>query len=208
MSSTDGSTTTASRSPAAAEKGVGVGLFFASYLKNPLKVASIVPSSRSLSRLVASHVDPAKPGWVIELGGGTGPITTALLERGVAPKRFMVLERDPAMAQFLRDKFPDPVIVEGDALDMKAIFEREGVTQVNAVVCGLPLISLPREIGDQIVQLSLESMAKDGRFIQYTYSLFSPLQYERFGVVPVSVKRTLFNVPPAAAWAYGFPGTK
>ena len=184
-------------------KGAGIGLFFASYLKNPLKVASIVPSSKSLSRLVASHVDPKEPGWTIELGGGTGPVTTALLERGIAPSRLMVLERDPAMAAFLREKFPAITMVEDDALHLPQIFERYGITEINAIVCGLPLISMPKDIGDKIVELGRDAMGPNGRFIQYTYSLFSPLPYERFGLVPVSVKRTLFNVPPAAAWAYG-----
>jgi phosphatidylethanolamine/phosphatidyl-N-methylethanolamine N-methyltransferase len=93
-------------------------------------------------------------------------------------------------------------------MELDAIFERNGISEINAVVCGLPLISMPREVGDRIVQLSIDAMGAHGRFIQYTYSLFSPLPYERFGLVPVAVKRTLMNVPPAAAWSYGFPAAK
>jgi len=43
---------------------------------------------------------------VVELGGGTGVITQALLEAGIAPARLIVVERDEALHDLLVKRFP------------------------------------------------------------------------------------------------------
>ena len=54
---------------------------------------------------MAARVDTARTGLVVELGGGTGVITAALLARGVAPERLVVVEQSPALAAHLRQRF-------------------------------------------------------------------------------------------------------
>jgi phosphatidylethanolamine/phosphatidyl-N-methylethanolamine N-methyltransferase len=179
-------------------------VFFSSYLRAPLKVASIMPSSRHLGAAVARQIDPARSGWVVELGAGTGPVTEQLLARGIPPKRLFVLERDPALVGFLRERYPEPVTVEGDAFRLPELLARYGVDRVHSVVCGIPLLSMPKADVARLMQACLAVLAPDGRFFQYTYSLFSPLPYREHGMAPRSVKRVLFNVPPAAVWSYGF----
>src|SRR6476661_957502 len=58
--------------------------FLRSWLDNPLSTGAITPSSPALARAMAAAVDPERPGPLIELGPGTGPVTEALLARGVA----------------------------------------------------------------------------------------------------------------------------
>ena len=178
-------------------------LFFASWLRAPFKVASIVPSSRHLGAAIADQIDPAHPGWVVELGAGTGPVTERLLARGVAPKRLFVLERDPALVGYLRERYPEPVVVEGDAFQLPELLARYGVDQVHAVVCGIPLLSMPKADATRLVRTCLDILEPDGRLYQYTYSLFSPLPYRELGLAVRRVRRILFNIPPAAVWTYG-----
>ncbi len=179
-----------------------VGVFFASWLRAPFRVASIVPSGRRLSRAIAGQVDPGRPGWVVELGGGTGSVTEQLLRRGIPPKRLFVLERDPVMARYLRERFPEPVVVEGDATALTELLERHGVTHVHSIVCGLPILGMPRAVAGPILRQCLDALVPDGTIIQYTYSLFSPLPHKEFGLVPHNIARVLLNIPPAATWAY------
>src|SRR5271163_375080 len=179
-------------------------VFFSSWLRAPLKVASIVPSSRQLGAAIARQIDPARPGWVVELGGGTGPVTAQLLARGIPPKRLFVLERDPILVRFLRERHPEPLLVEGDAARLPELLERYGVTPVHAVVCGIPLLSMPRATVTTIVQNCLRVLEPDGQLFQYTYGLFSPLPYREFGLAVRRVRRVLINVPPASVWSYGF----
>jgi phosphatidylethanolamine/phosphatidyl-N-methylethanolamine N-methyltransferase len=181
----------------------GAALFFASWLRAPLKVASIVPSSRHLGAAIADQIDPARPGWVVELGAGTGPVTEQLLARGIPPKRLFVLERDPALVRYLRERHPEPVLVEGDAFQLPDLLARYGVDRVHAVVCGIPLLSMPKADATRLVETCLKVLEPEGRLYQYTYSLFSPLPYREFGLAVRRVRRILFNIPPAAVWTYG-----
>lgn len=61
---------------------------------------------------------------VLEVGGGFGMLTAALVRRGVAP--LTVVERDPRLARELRSTFGDRVeVVRGDALTVElSPFER------------------------------------------------------------------------------------
>ena len=188
---------------AAARPRNAAALFFASWLRAPLKVASIVPSSRHLGAAIADQIDPARPGWVVELGAGTGPITEQLLARGIPPQRLFVLERDPILVRFLRERYPDPVLVEGDAFALPELLARHGVDRVHAVVCGIPLLSMPKADATRLVETCLKVLEPEGRLFQYTYSLFSPLPYREFGLAVRRVRRILFNIPPAAVWTYG-----
>jgi len=75
---------------------------------------TLAPSGRELARQVAAACG-ANARAVVELGGGTGAITEALLERGIHPERLLVLERNPELYALLLARFPEVEIVRGDA---------------------------------------------------------------------------------------------
>ena len=83
-------------------------------------------------------------GPVIELGPGTGPITEALIEHGVAPSRLVLVEFNPTFCQLLRERFPEATVVQADAYRLReslgALFTRHGAS---AIVSGLPLMTKP-----------------------------------------------------------------
>jgi 16S rRNA (adenine1518-N6/adenine1519-N6)-dimethyltransferase len=61
------------------------------------------------------ELPPGRP--VLEIGGGLGILTAALLRRGLGP--LTVIERDPRLAAFLRSTFGERVrVVGGDALEV------------------------------------------------------------------------------------------
>ena len=83
---------------------------------------SPAPSRRPgkmLARTMASYVDPRIPGPVIELGPGTGPVTEALIRRGVAQDRLVLVEFNPEFCQLLKRRFPKATIIQGDAYDLR-----------------------------------------------------------------------------------------
>src|SRR5216683_1939798 len=81
-------------------------LFFVRWLQAPHRIGAVAPSSRHLGRAMARQVLSAGPGPIIELGGGTGSVTKALLEAGIAPERLIVVERDEKLHRILRAHFP------------------------------------------------------------------------------------------------------
>ncbi|MBM3602977.1 MAG: hypothetical protein FJX22_04285 [Alphaproteobacteria bacterium] len=128
--------------------------FFAKWLRRPYAIGAVAPSSRWLAAAMVANLPPLTDDeWVVELGGGTGVFTAALLRHGVSPKRLLVVERDPALAKLLRRKFPHVLIVMGDAAELAKLIARHDIGTVGAIVSGLPLIGMPKWIQAKILSL-------------------------------------------------------
>jgi phosphatidylethanolamine/phosphatidyl-N-methylethanolamine N-methyltransferase len=177
-------------------------LFLARWLKSPQWIGAVAPSSRGLARAMAREVVPFGAGYVVELGGGTGSITRALLEHGVAPHRLIVVERDYTLAAILRKRFPGVKIVRGDAGELSALLEPLGVVAVDAVVSSLPLLSMPKAVRRRIVGESVAVLGEGGAFIQYTYGVASPVPAPEFGLHGEVADRIFLNFPPAVVWRF------
>jgi phosphatidylethanolamine/phosphatidyl-N-methylethanolamine N-methyltransferase len=176
-------------------------VFLKAWLKSPLSVGAIAPSGERLARAMARTV-PRRSGLpIVELGGGTGSITAALLRR-VAPERLVVFERDPELARLLKKKFPSIKVVQGDARNLRHHLRSLGIDRVGTVVSGLPMVAIPKRIQREILEASFAVLAPGAPFIQYTYSLFSPLPRRELGLTGRPIARVLQNVPPASVWIY------
>lgn len=177
-------------------------LFLKIWLTNPFRVGTVAPSSPWLARAVARQVPLPATRPILELGGGTGAITKALLEVGVPPDRLIVVEREAALRQALAARFPELDVIQGDASDVVQLLARRGITEVGAVVSSLPLTFLPRPLRRRMVEPSFALLGPDRPFIQFTYSLFSPLPRRAFGVTGGPVVQIWRNFPPASVWVY------
>lgn len=184
-----------------------LGTWLRIWIKNPLRVGAIVPSSAELARAMARLV-PVGPGPVVELGGGTGVITRALLAAGVAEADLVVVERDPTLHRLLRQQFPALRIIRGDATELAALIGPLSLAPARAVVSGLPLLAMPREVQHRIVEAALAVMAPDAPLIQFTYGLFSPIDRTALGLVGRVAGRVFANLPPASVWRYYRAGTR
>ncbi len=177
-------------------------LFFRLWLRNPRRIGAIVPSSRRLADAMARLVPAGSHSPVIELGGGTGVITDALLRAGIAPSRLVVVERDPVLHRLLSERYPQLRIVLGDASKLKEALRPLGIDHAAAVVSGLPLLSIPRHIQDEIVRSAFALLSPGAPFIQFTYGPFSPVGRRRHGVHGSVARRVAANLPPASVWVY------
>lgn len=180
---------------------MGTKTFGREWLRAPLRVGAITPSSSRLARAITDGLS-GDTGPVIELGPGTGVITRALLERGVLPQDLAAIELGAAFAQALRTKHPDIQVIEGDAcrIDALAPFPRGTVGQV---ICGLPLVSLPARAVEQILTGSFDLLAPNGAFRFFTYSLRCPVRASmlmRLGLRSTKISTTLRNLPPASVY--------
>src|SRR4029453_8965823 len=82
--------------------------FIRTWIEKPLSLGAVTPSSRALARTMAGYIDPARPGPIVELGPGTGPVTEALLAQGIVPSRLVLVEFDPTFCRLLRPRYPPP----------------------------------------------------------------------------------------------------
>ena len=56
--------------------------FIKTWFENPVGTGAVSPSGRFLARAMAQAVDPERPGPIVELGPGTGPVTCATTADG------------------------------------------------------------------------------------------------------------------------------
>lgn len=179
-------------------------LLFKLWLKNPRKIGAVAVSSAELAGAMARQV-PRGPGWVVELGGGTGSVTKAILKAGTPPEKLIVLERDPTLHKVLQERYPGVKVLLGDAAKLQTLLKREGIDHVKAIVSSLPLISMKRSVQDRITAQAFMVLEPGAPMIQFTYSLFSPIARRRHGVHGEVGDRVLQNLPPASVWVYRKP---
>lgn len=179
--------------------------FLQAFLKNPGKVGSIKPSSPELAQKMIEGIAPDKNNAVLELGVGTGAITKFLQEIVPDDKSYLGIELDRDLVRLLRRNFTDMQIVRGNAVDTAAIHQRSGIGKISYVICCLPFVSLPNEVGDQIMQ-QIDKFMQQGctfRTFQYAHGYYFPsaiklrefmrTRYGKSKKSPLIVK----NVPPA-----------
>lgn len=179
--------------------------FFLLWLRRPTRVGAIIPSSKALATSMAARVEVDAPGIVIELGGGTGSITEAILAAGTAPQDLVVIEREAELCAILTERFPHVRILRGDACDLKEILARAEIGPVKVVVSGLPLLSMDSRVRQRIVASAFSVLPPEGEFLQFTYGPTSPVSRQTrtsLGIAGQRADWVLYNLPPASVWRY------
>jgi phosphatidylethanolamine/phosphatidyl-N-methylethanolamine N-methyltransferase len=185
--------------------------FLRRWLRNPKAVGAVMPSGRSLAGDHGAGVDLTAPGAVVELGGGTGSITAALLEAGIASDRLVVVERDPVFADVLQARFPGISVLKGDAAELRRLLRQAGIGPVKAVVSGLPLLSIPERSCLRIVSEAVSALQPGGVLLQFTYGPASPVSRrisQRIGLQGERIGWVVDNLPPASVWRYRVPAAQ
>jgi phosphatidylethanolamine/phosphatidyl-N-methylethanolamine N-methyltransferase len=176
--------------------------FIRSWIERPLSIGAVTPSSKMLARAMARYVDPHSDGPVVELGPGTGPVTAALVEAGVDPSRLVLVEFNPAFCRILRTRYPSATLVQGDAYSMRRLLETLLLQPAAAVVSGLPLVTKPMRQRLRLIRDAFDLMLPGAPFVQFTYSVASPLPRRLSGFSVEASERIWMNIPPARVWVY------
>jgi phosphatidylethanolamine/phosphatidyl-N-methylethanolamine N-methyltransferase len=177
--------------------------FLAAWVQKPRQTASVVPSSRYLARLMVAQIDPTD-GRVLELGGGTGVFTRAILGTGLPPEKLEVVEINPAFARGLRRHFPHVSVLETPAQIVSTAAAGEPGSY-QTVVSGLPLLAMDRHVHHDILSESFRMLQPGGSFVQFTYSMRPPVSREvidALGLDVVRVGQTVRNFPPATVFRF------
>jgi phosphatidylethanolamine/phosphatidyl-N-methylethanolamine N-methyltransferase len=176
--------------------------FIRSWIERPLSIGAVTPSSKMLARAMARYVDPHSDGPVVELGPGTGPVTAALVEAGVEPSRLVLVEFNPTFCRILRTRYPGATLVQGDAYSMRRLLETLLLQPAAAVVSGLPLVTKPMRQRMRLIRDAFDLMLPGAPFVQFTYSVASPLPRRLSGFTVEASERIWMNIPPARVWVY------
>jgi phosphatidylethanolamine/phosphatidyl-N-methylethanolamine N-methyltransferase len=176
--------------------------FFRSWFEKPLSTGAVMPSSKLLARTMANYVDPASDGPVIELGPGTGPITEALVERGIAEQRLVLVEFNSGFCRLLRTRYPTATVLQGDAYRLRHLLGDMIFRRAAAVVSGLPLVTKPLRTRLRLLNEAFGLLAPGAPLVQFTYSVVPPIPRSLAGVRVEASERIWLNLPPARVWVY------
>lgn len=176
--------------------------FIRSWMEKPLRTGAVMPSSKALARTMASYVDPQSTGPVIELGPGTGPVTEALVQHGVDPKRLILVEFNPDFCRLLRTRYPEATVVQGDAYRLRRLLETTVREPAAAMVSGLPLMTKPLRTRLRLIADAMTLLKEGAPFIQFTYAMLPPIPKALSGITAEPSDLIWLNLPPARVWVY------
>ncbi len=176
--------------------------FIRSWIEKPLSTGAVMPSSKALARTMARYVDPLSSGPVIELGPGTGPVTEALVQHGIDPKRLILVEFNPDFCRLLRKRYPAATVVQGDAYRLRSLLETTVREPAAAVVSGLPLVTKPLRTRLRLISDAMGLLAAGAPFVQFTYAMVPPIPKALSGIKAEASELIWMNLPPARVWVY------
>jgi len=176
--------------------------FIRSWFGKPLTTGAVTPSGRALARTMAAYIDGSRPGQIIELGPGTGPVTEALLGQGVEPSRLVLVEFEPTFCRLLRARYPAATVVQGDAYALKPLLREVLQEPAAGVVSGLPLFTKPLRMRLRLLFEAFALMSPGAPFVQFTYNAVAPIPKRLERVSVEASERVWMNIPPARVWVY------
>ena len=176
--------------------------FLRSWLQRPLTTGAVSPSGKMLARTIAGFVDPFSTGPVIEIGPGTGPVTEALIQRGIAEERLVLLEYSAEFCRLLRGRFPRATIIQGDAYRIAGMLCGVLAAPASAIVSSLPLLTKPEEQRLTLLDEAFALGEAQAPFIQFTYGNTSPVPLRGATFSAQCSQRVWLNIPPARVWVY------
>jgi phosphatidylethanolamine/phosphatidyl-N-methylethanolamine N-methyltransferase len=180
--------------------------FLQAFLKNPLHVGAITPSSPELARAMLRGLKPTPENIILELGLGTGAITKFISHIVPDDESYLGIEISKEFVRRLKRQYRGLKIVCGDATEASQIHRKTGLGKVGCVLSGIPFVSLPNDTGEVILEEISKFMNAGNctfRTFQYAHGYYMPsairlreFMRKRYGKSkrsPLIVK----NIPPA-----------
>lgn len=154
--------------------GGGRGRFLAAAVRSPREVGTLLPSGPELARRLAAVVPcsslAGRPAVIVEVGAGDGAVTTAIAERAGPGAVVIAVEKDPELAERLRDRNLGVRVVTADAAALPTILARQGLRRADVIVSVLPWTLLrPQQQRDFLATFSAV-LETDGVFTAAAYS--------------------------------------
>lgn len=145
--------------------------FFTEFLKHPLQIGSVIPSSRFLERRVMEAAGIASATTIVELGSGTGGTTQAILRAMKPHATLLSIEINPNFHKMVRHIEDERLIAHlGSACELKEILSMYGLGAPEAVISGIPFSTMPHQLGCQVIEAISTMLASNGCFVAYQFS--------------------------------------
>lgn len=179
--------------------------FLRVFLKNPVGIGAIAPSSQELATAMIQGLQLNEGESLLELGPGTGSFTRQIRKIIPDSRAYLGIECEPAFVALLQKNFPDLQFVNGKAEQSEVLYENSGIFPARIIISGLPFALQVQEVRNDIIG-NIDRLMTPGsvfRTFQYVhaYALPPAVRFRRemarlFGKHQRS-KIILRNLPPA-----------
>jgi phospholipid N-methyltransferase len=146
-------------------------MFFKGFVKHPVMVGSVIPSSVTLIEHMLKPVDWANTKLFVEYGPGVGTFCPHILKRLPADATYIAIDLNPDFVEYLGETILDnrfrPIL--GSAADVEQIVRDSGFDHADYVVSGLPFSTLPAGIGPAIASATARILRPGGAFLVYQF---------------------------------------
>jgi phospholipid N-methyltransferase len=146
-------------------------MFLKGFLKHPVMVGSIIPSSDTLITHMLKPVNWANTRLFVEYGPGVGTFCHHILKRLPADAVYIAIDTNPDFIAYLSETILDtrfrPVL--GSAADVEQIVRDSGFDTADYVLSGLPFSTLPNGVGPAIAKATADVLSPGGAFLVYQF---------------------------------------
>lgn len=149
-----------------------LAVFFEGFIKHPVMVGSIIPSSRFTIEKMLRPVKWQECKLFVEYGPGVGTFCRPVLDRLPRDGALIVIDTNPLYIDYLRSAISDSrfTAVLGSASDVEEIVKAHGHTHADYVLSGLPFSTLPDGVGPAIADATHRVIRPGGAFLVYQFS--------------------------------------
>jgi phospholipid N-methyltransferase len=171
-------------------------VFLQEFLKHPLQIGSIIPSSRFLEQRIVKASGAASASVIVELGPGTGGVTRAMLRALPRQAKLLSIEINPHF-NTLVSRIDDSRLIAhlGSASELREIISKYDLDPPDAIVSGIPFSTMSRSLGSQILEAVSSQLAPNGRFVAYQVNTHVATLCQPFlGSAQTSTE--FLNIPP------------
>lgn len=182
--------------------------FIMEFLRAPNRVGAIWPSSAALARTMVDWIEWSAVETVVEYGPGNGAFSGHIRDAMKSSTQYLAIEQSERFAAELRQRYPGIDVAQDTVANVPAICEHRGISQVDAVICGLPWAGWRPSIQESLIRESMKVMRPGCQFTTFAYlqglmlpggRAFAKLLERSFA----SVQRSPVvwrNMPPAFAY--------
>jgi phosphatidylethanolamine/phosphatidyl-N-methylethanolamine N-methyltransferase len=184
------------------------GTMLREFLRSPAEIGAVAPSSPRLAAAVTAPVPEAGDPVVVELGPGTGVVTTIIEEQLAGRGHQLAVEMNPRLAKTLRERCQRVEVLNANASTLPQLLAERGLEKADVVVSGLPWASFSHKVQREILTAVHSVLAPGGAFTTFGYvhamRLSSALRFRRLlssAFEEVVAGRTVWrNLPPALVY--------
>lgn len=154
-------------------------IFLKRFLRSPFKVASIVPSSKTLIRKVSDKMDHRSPRVIAEYGPGEGCHTREIAKRMHPKSHLLLFEIDPELCGHLTKQFasdPRVSVHNQDCANLPEVLSQKGLSHCDYIVSGIPFSILEKDKKREILDKTFDVLAPESHTAFIIYQVTNELR--------------------------------